>query len=203
MSRRKALMIVDVQNDFCPGGALPVPEGDRVVEPLNRAAGWFVALGLPVFASRDWHPPVSRHFREWGGPWPGHCIQGTPGAAFHPLLRLPEGTRVFSKGSDPDSHGYSAFEGRCERGRTLLEVVCELGVGHLYVGGLATDYCVRATALEALHSGLEVTLLADAVAGVELSSGDTAAAVAEMTGAGVRLGSVEELLVQSDFRSLP
>src|SRR5690349_17714566 len=102
MDKDAALLIVDVQNDFCPNGALAVPGGDRVVEPLNRAAERFAAAGLPVLASRDWHPPVTRHFREYGGSWPPHCVQGSPGAAFHSGLRLPAGTVVLSKGADPE-----------------------------------------------------------------------------------------------------
>jgi nicotinamidase/pyrazinamidase len=191
MERNSALLIVDVQNDFCPGGALGVPGGDRVVEPLNRAAERFVEAGLPVFASRDWHPAVTRHFSQYGGNWPPHCVQGTLGADFHPALRLPAGTMIISKGASPDLDSYSAFEGALEDGTTLGSCLAALGVGHIYVGGLATDYCVRSSALDAVQAGFRVTVLTDGVAGVELKPGDSAQALEEMARAGVRLATVD------------
>lgn len=193
MERDSALLIVDVQNDFCPGGALGVPDGDRVVEPLNRAAERFREAGLPVFASRDWHPAVTRHFREYGGTWPPHCVQGSRGADFHPGLRLPAGTAIISKGIDPDLDSYSAFEGNRDDGATLASCLATLGVGHIYIGGLATDYCVRSSALDAVRSGLRVTVLTDAVAGVDLEPGDSAQAMEEMVRCGVRLATVDAL----------
>jgi len=108
--RRSALLIVDVQNDFCPGGALPVPHGDRVVPVLNRYVGDAVEHGMPVYASRDWHPAVTRHFKEYGGEWPPHCVQNTDGGRFHADLQLPDSAIVVSKGQDPDKPGYSALE---------------------------------------------------------------------------------------------
>ncbi|MBI2354214.1 MAG: bifunctional nicotinamidase/pyrazinamidase [Deltaproteobacteria bacterium] len=194
MERDAALLIVDLQNDFCPGGALPVPEGDLVVEPLNRAAQCFAAAGLPVVASRDWHPPVTRHFREYGGLWPPHCVQGSEGAAFHPALRLPEGSVVISKGSDPERDSYSAFEAATVEGRSLEEFLTSKGVRHLYVGGLATDYCVRSSVLDALRAGFAVTVLTDAVAGVEVAPGDSAKALEEMRQTGAQFGTVNELV---------
>lgn len=193
MERDAALLIVDLQNDFCPGGALPVPEGDRVVEPLNRAAGRFADEGLPVVASRDWHPQVTRHFREFGGLWPPHCVQGSAGAAFHPALRLPQGSVVISKGEDPERDSYSAFEAVTAEGRSLEELLTSEGVRHLYIGGLATDYCVCASALDALKAGFSVTVLTDAVAGVDVKPGDSERALEEMERAGVKFGTVEEL----------
>ncbi|MDR3580830.1 MAG: bifunctional nicotinamidase/pyrazinamidase [Oryzomonas sp.] len=191
MERDSALLIVDVQNDFCPGGALGVPEGDRVVEPLNRAAERFAKAGLPVFASRDWHPAVTRHFGQYGGTWPPHCVQGTPGADFHPGLRLPAGTMVISKGTAPDLDSYSAFEGFLEDGATLASCLAMLGVSRIYIGGLATDYCVRSSALDAVRAGLGVTVLTDGVAGVDQKPGDSALALEEMVRAGVRLVTVD------------
>lgn len=195
MERDAALLIVDVQNDFCPGGALPVPDGDRVVEPLNRAAGAFAAEGLPVVASRDWHPARTRHFRECGGVWPVHCVQGSSGAAFHPDLRLPPGTVVVSKGGDPEQDSYSAFEAASDDGVVLGDLLKGLGVRRLYVGGLATDYCVRASVLDALRSGLDVTVLTDAIAGVDVTPGDSDRALEEMKRAGARFGTVAECVV--------
>lgn len=193
MNEKAALLIVDVQNDFCPGGALQVPHGDRVLEPINRAIERFVAEGLPVLASRDWHLPVTRHFKQYGGFWPVHCVQGSEGAAFHPELRLPEGTPVLSKGVNPDMDGYSAFEGVSEDGRCLSSILKDLGVEHLYLAGLATDYCILFTAREALQNGLTVTILTDAVAGVDLTPKASYLALQELHCAGARFSTVGEL----------
>ena len=195
MEKNAALLIVDVQNDFCPGGALQIINGDRVVGPINRAAQIFAAVGLPVLASRDWHTADSKHFREFGGPWPVHCVQGTQGAAFHPALHLPEGTVVLSKGINPELNGYSAFEGVTADGRMLAELLHDLQVRKLYISGLATDYCVLCTAREAVRSGFEVTLLTDAVAGVDIIPGASAAAIEEMASAGAQLATVEGLVL--------
>lgn len=184
MKKGAALLLVDVQNDFCPGGALSVPDGDRVVAPLNRAAAEFAAAGLPVIASRDWHPAVTSHFSTYGGTWPPHCIQGSSGAAFHPQLQLPAGCLVFSKGIDATKDGYSAFDGRLDDGRDLQQILATLGITHLYIGGLATDYCVKETTLTALQSGIRVTVLADAIAGVDLHPGDSLRAIKAMQAAG-------------------
>jgi len=194
MDRDTALLIVDVQNDFCPGGALSVSQGDRVVEPLNRIARRCAEAGLPVLATRDWHPRRTRHFLECGGAWPPHCLQGSPGAEFHPGLQLPEGTRVVSKGIHPEEDGYSAFEAMAEDGRRLGEILEALGVRRLLIGGLATDYCVRASTLDALRAGLEVTVLTDAVAGVDVNPGDSARAMDAMERAGARFRRVDELV---------
>ena len=193
VERDTALLIVDVQNDFCPNGALPVPDGDRVVEPLNRAAQLFAAAGLPVLASRDWHPPVTKHFRQYGGSWPVHCVQGSEGAAFHPDLRLPPGTVMISKGTDPEWDSYSAFEAVTDKGIQLTALLASLGVRHLYIGGLATDYCVSFTARDALRAGLAVTVLTDAVAGIDVNRGDSARAMEEMKQAGARFCTVDDL----------
>jgi nicotinamidase/pyrazinamidase len=193
MPEKAALLIVDVQNDFCPGGALPIRDGDRVIEPINRAVQLFSAAALPVFASRDWHPPHAHHFRDFGGDWPVHCVAGMAGAEFHPDLQLPEGTMILSKGIDPRLDGYSAFEAVSADGQPLAELLTELEVQRLYIGGLATDYCVLATTLEARQRGLAVTVLTDAIAAVELLPGDTTAALAKMTGAGAQLATVADL----------
>jgi len=193
MDKRAALLIVDVQNDFCPGGALPVPDGDRVIEPVNRAIERFAAAGLPILASRDWHLPSTRHFREYGGTWPVHCVQDTDGAAFHPGLRLPEGTVLISKGINPDLDGYSAFEGVSEDGATLTAILENLGIQQLYLAGLATDYCILFTAREALQSGLAVTVLTDAVAGVDLTPRASDLALQELHSSGASLATVAEL----------
>jgi len=186
-SDRSALLVVDVQKDFCPGGALAVPDGDRVVPALNRHIAEATAREWPVYASRDWHPPVTAHFRPYGGEWPPHCIQHTDGAAFHHGLQLPDSATIVSKGQAADSHGYSALEGYTPDGRTLLADLQERQIDHLYVGGLATDYCVKHSVLDARQAGLKVTILADSVAGVDVKPGDSERAIAEMRAAGAEI----------------
>lgn len=193
---KAALLLVDVQNDFCPGGALGVTDGDRVVEPLNRIASCFAAAGLPVVATRDWHPAITCHFMEHGGAWPPHCIQGSSGAAFHPALQLPDTAVVISKGTRPDSDAYSAFDGHSEAGTPLIEILSALAVRTLYLGGLATDYCVRSSTLDAVKAGYTVIVLMDAVAGVDVRQGDSERAVAEMRSAGASFCTTEEAIRQ-------
>jgi nicotinamidase/pyrazinamidase len=176
----RALLVVDVQNDFCEGGALAVPGAARAIEAANRHLDEAVRSGLTVYASRDWHPPTTRHFRDYGGEWPVHCVQGTWGASFHDALRLPVSTVIVTKGEQADGPGYSAFEGHTPGGRPLLADLRSRGIDHVYVAGLATDYCVKASVLDALEEGFEVTVLEDAIAGVDLKTGDSARALGEM-----------------------
>jgi nicotinamidase/pyrazinamidase len=190
---RDALVIVDVQNDFCPGGALPVPAGDQVVPLLNRSAAQFARRGAPVFASRDWHPARTRHFQAGGGPWPPHCVQDTVGAQFHPDLRLPPATTIVSKGMDPDADAYSCFQGEISGGMPFAAALGERGARRLFIGGLATDYCVKATVLDALKEGFEVVVLADAVRAVDATPGDGERALAAMQQAGARLARLDDL----------
>ncbi|HET9440401.1 MAG TPA: nicotinamidase [Longimicrobiales bacterium] len=195
--RRRALLLVDVQNDFCPGGALPVPEGDRIVPVLNQYARRFADEGRPVFASRDWHPEVTSHFMDQGGPWPPHCIADTEGAAFHPELKLPETAEVITKGTDPTDDGYSAFEAEDRQGRKFPTLLHTDNVRHLYVGGLATEYCVRASVLDGLREGLDVVVLLDAVRGIDVEEGAVVRAIDEMLRAGARtatLATIDEEL---------
>ena len=185
------LLIVDVQNDFCPGGALPVPGGDRVIPVLNRYIEKCREPQIPIIASRDWHPEKTAHFKAYGGIWPPHCIQDTKGARFHPDLKLPKETVVVSKGMDPEKDSYSAFQAFDPEGTPLAELLKSRRVGHLFVGGLATDYCVRASVLDALREGFRATVLADAVCGVELKPGDSQKAFDEMMRAGADQTSSE------------
>jgi len=194
MKKHAALLIVDVQNDFCPGGTLAVPAGDRVIEPLNRLSACFAAAGLPILASRDWHPPVTRHFKAYGGIWPPHCIQESAGAAFHPALRLPEGTMIISKGSDPDTDAYSAFDGHTADKHSPREVLSTLQVEQLYIGGLATDYCVLSSVREARKLGFEVTVLTDAIAGVDIAAGDSEKAREEMLHCGATFSTTLQVV---------
>ena len=193
MARSSALVVVDLQNDFLPGGALGVPEGDQVIPVLNRYIRQFSAAGLPVYASRDWHPPVTKHFKEYGGVWPAHCVQGTRGAEFHPDLLLPENAIVVSKGMDPERDAYSAFDALESDGTSLAESLRRRGVSHIYVGGLATDYCVKWTAIEAPKNGFEMTVLVDASLGVNLQPHDSERAITEMVRQGAELTTIERL----------
>jgi nicotinamidase/pyrazinamidase len=186
-----ALLIVDAQMDFCPGGALPVPDGDAVIPALNDAIAHARASGWPVYASRDWHPPDSRHFAAFGGRWPVHCVAESPGANFPARLRLPAGAVIVFKGQSRADDGYSAFEGTTDTGQPLLDDLRRRGIARLHVGGLATDYCVRASVLDACKAGLEVIVLEDAVAGLE--PGTTRQALEDMRTAGARVTSTKAL----------
>lgn len=188
---RSALLLVDVQNDFCSGGALAVDEGDIVVSVLNDYSERFRALQLPIYASRDWHPRVTKHFKEFGGLWPPHCIQGTQGAEFHPDLQRPAAENVITAGDSAEDEGYSAFEGHLPDGQTFADRLRDDHVDHLYVGGLATDYCVRASALDGRKVGLKVTLLIDAIRGVNLQPDDSERAIDEMRRAGIDLATLD------------
>ena len=185
------LLIVDVQNDFCPGGALPVPEGDRVVPVLNQYIQKCREREIPIIVSRDWHPEKTGHFKAYGGIWPPHCIQNTKGAQLHPDLKLPKESVVVSKGMDPDKDSYSVFQAFDPEGTPLADLLKERGIRHLFVGGLATDYCVRASVLDAIKEGFEVTVLKDAVRGVELKAGDSKKAFEEMMRSGAKEASLE------------
>ncbi len=175
-----ALVIVDVQNDFLPGGHLGVPGGHEVVPILNCYIDLFGLAGLPVFATRDWHPPDHCSFSARGGPWPPHCIRNTPGAAFAPGLRLPDTAIIISKARDPDQDAYSGFEGT-----DLAAQLRKHGVSRVWVGGLATDYCVLSTIRDAVAGGFETLWLRDASRAVNAASGDGRAAEREIAALGV------------------
>ncbi len=179
-----ALLIVDPQVDFCPGGALPVPHGDTIFGPINRVARRFQT----VVASRDWHPAGHVSFRERGGPWPPHCVQGTPGADFHPALDQAPIVHVVSKGDVPDLEAYSAFAGT-----DLAAWLRRRGVRRLFVAGLATDYCVRDSVLDARSEGFEVVVLEDCVGAVDVRPGDGEQALKQMEAAGATRSRTEEL----------
>ena len=179
--KKRALIVVDVQNDFCPGGALAVPRGDEVIGPLNGLIEEFLARGEPVFKSRDWHPPETKHFEKHGGTWPVHCVRETRGAEFHPELLDDPRIKVISKGTG-DEDNYSAFDGT-----DLASRLKEEGVEQVWVGGLATDYCVKNTVLDALRNGFEVKAISKAMRPVELKPGDGERAVAEMREGGAEI----------------
>jgi nicotinamidase/pyrazinamidase len=176
----RALIVVDYQNDFNPGGALAVAEGDEIAERINALArsGDYDL----VVATRDWHPPDHGSFREQGGPWPVHCVAGTPGAELHPALEQANVDVIVDKGQDRDTEGYSGFDGT-----NLADLLHERGIGEITVVGLATDYCVKQTALAGLREGFNVTVDSTAVRGVEVEPGDSRRALEEVRAAGAAI----------------
>ena len=182
-----ALLIVDVQNDFCPGGALAVAGGDEVVPVMNRYAEAFAAAGRLVIADRDYHPGRTTHFVQFGGAWPAHCVQGTYGAAYHPRLVLPPGTVHVVKGMGAEEDAYSVFQGRDTSGTSFAAMLAAHGIRKLYVGGLATDYCVKHTVLDARKAGLDVVVLSDGVRAVNVQPGDGERAIEAMQAVGAAI----------------
>jgi nicotinamidase/pyrazinamidase len=188
-----ALVMVDVQNDFCPGGALAVPGGDKVAESLNGPAARFKAAGARVYATQDWHPAGHSSFKEQGGPWPAHCVQGSHGAKLHAALRLPLGTAIVRKGTNPNVDAYSAF-----LDSNLEESLRRGNVKRMFVGGLATDYCVLNTVLDAQRLGFEAYVLEDTVAAMNVNVGDEAGALQKMRDAGAKLTTTAKVLAPAD-----
>jgi nicotinamidase/pyrazinamidase len=180
----RALLIIDFQNDFTSGGALEVPDGDAIAEPVKLLAGEFEH----VFATRDWHPPDHASFETEGGPWPVHCVQGTRGAELHPALRDVEVDEIVDVGAEREDEGYSGFE----KSR-LADLLHERDVDEVAVVGLATDYCVRASAIDACREGFDTTVVTDAVRAVEVNPGDGERALEEMKAAGAKLTTSREL----------
>jgi nicotinamidase/pyrazinamidase len=183
-----ALLVVDMQNDFLPGGALPVTDGDAVIPALNHCIKAFMHEHLPLIFSRDWHPLDHRSFKGHGGHWPPHCIATSTGADFAAGLKVPESALIISKAASVDEEAYSAFENT-----ELAQRLNELQIKRLFVGGLATDYCVRATVLDALATGFAVIVLQDAVRAVELKQGDGEHALHDMSSRGALLRSSHRL----------
>lgn len=183
-----ALIVVDVQNDFLPGGALGVPDGDQVVPVINEYLRCFERHGLPIFATRDWHPADHCSFQAAGGPWPPHCVAGTSGAGFPPELALPPSAQVISKAMTRDADAYSGFAGT-----DLATRLRQAGVSRLFVGGLTTDYCVLNTVKEAIMEGYTTILLADAVRAVNVKPGDDAMAIAEMQRLGATTARLKDI----------
>lgn len=187
ISPNDALIIVDVQKDFLPGGALPVPRGDEVLPVLNDYINLFKLAKAKVFATRDWHPPNHVSFKPFGGPWPMHCLQNSEGAKFHPYLKLPADSTVISKATDPERESYSGFDGT-----TLAEDLKANGVSRVFVGGLATDYCVKRTVLDGIAAGFEAVLLSDATRGINLQPDDSEKALLEMQNGGAQIVVLED-----------
>lgn len=188
----KALLIIDFQNDFCPGGALAVEEGDRIAEPIRRLVPAFDH----VFATRDWHPPDHASFETEGGPWPVHCVRGTPGAELHPSMAEVDIEAIVDVGRERDDEGYSGFESS-----DLAEIMRARGVEEVAVCGLATDYCVRASAIDACREGFRVTVVEDAIRAVDVKEGDGERALADMRAAGAEVADSRALLSSLGARS--
>jgi len=184
-----ALLVVDVQNDFLPGGALGIKGGDAIVTPINRLLVAWRERGLPVFLSRDWHPAGHCSFTAQGGPWPVHCVAGTRGAEFAAALAIAPDDVVISKATRADKDAYSALDGTPLAGALLAR-----GVRRLFVAGLATDYCVRATGHDARAAGLEVVVLKDAVCAVDVQPGDGERALQELASEGCELSTTATTL---------
>ncbi len=189
--RKTVLLLVQLQNDFCPGGVLPVPEGDHVIPVVNDWIRLFAGQGYGIVATRDWHPADHCSFQEQGGPWPPHCVQGSLGSQFHPDLKMPPGTLIVSAATNPKQEAYSGFDGT-----TLDERLEDLGAQTLYVLGLATDYCVKQTVLEACRLGFRVVVLSDGVRGMNVRPGDSHKAFQEMQATGAIVTSSADLGLQ-------
>lgn len=175
ISKYDALIIVDVQYDFLPGGSLPVPEGNKIIPILNNYIKLFRNHKALIVASRDWHPKNHSSFKKYGGMWPEHCIQNTKGAQFHSDLNLPDDVYIVSKAMNPNKDAYSAFQDTL-----LAQYLRERQVRRVFVGGLATDYCVKATVLDALKEGFCTFFLEDASRGVNIHGDDVENAISEM-----------------------
>ena len=189
LRQHDALLIADVQNDFLPGGSLAVAGAETIIPFLNGYIDLFTSLSLPLFAGRDWHPVHHCSFSDRGGPWPVHCVAGTPGAEFSSVLKLPRAFFVISKATHAEKEAYSAFEGT-----NLADLLKQHGVERLFIGGLATDYCVLHTVQDALKYGFAVVLLVDAIAAVNVAAGDGERAIEAMLAAGAVALHLSEII---------
>jgi len=184
-----ALIVVDMQVDFLPGGALEVPNSDTIIPIINEYVRFFESKNLPIFYSRDWHPEDHCSFKENGGTWPKHCVQNTKGAEFHPDLYISNKAFIISKGFEKDKEAYSAFQNT-----DLNEKLKQFKVENVFVCGVATDYCVLHTVLDALKNGYKTFLLVDAIKGVDLNVNDSEEAIKKMVHAGAEIVVIDELL---------
>ncbi len=184
-----ALLIADMQNDFLPGGSLAVPMGDAIIPVINRYLMLFHDHGRPVFAIRDWHPPDHCSFEQQGGPWPPHCLATTSGAAFHPDIEFPMNTQVISKATTAEKEAYSGFADT-----QLHALLQQLGIRRLFIGGVATEYCVLNTVKDALHYHYTAFVLEDAIGAINLQPEDGLHALEEMTRLGATMIQFEDII---------
>lgn len=195
---KRALVVVDIQSDFCPGGALAVAHGDEIIPKVNKLIRAFEGAGMPLYFTRDWHPRNHVSFKAYGGQWPAHCVQNTPGASFHPSLAVPSGAKVVDKGTLQTEDAYSGFQGT-----DLARNLRGLGVKQVYVAGLATDYCVKKTVIDGAAKGFETYVVADCVKGVNLKRADSATAMRAMLSKGARKTTSGRLLKSLGGRAGP
>ncbi len=188
---RLALLVVDVQRDFCPGGSLAVKGGDEVVPKLNSVISAAEKAGIPIFFTRDWHPRNHMSFKSWGGVWPPHCVQGSPGAELHPGLKVPVDAPIINKGDDPSAEAYSGFQGT-----NLAERLSGAKVVEVILGGLTTDYCVKQSTLDAIRAGFRVSVMRDCTKAVNVKPGDGARAIAAIRRAGARITTSSEVIAR-------
>ena len=189
--RKSVLLLVHLQNDFCPGGALAVTEGDQIIPVANACIRFFASEGFGIVATRDWHPENHCSFQAQGGPWPPHCVQGSRGSQFHPDLRMPPGTLIVSGATNPKKEAYSGFDGT-----SLEDRLEDLDAQTLFVIGLATDYCVKQTVLDACRLGFRVVVLGDGVRGIDVELGDSDKALQEMQAVGAVVANSADLGIQ-------
>lgn len=187
LDRKCSLIVVDLQNDFITG-SLAVPGASQIIDRVNGYIKKFEKVGAEIFFTKDWHPITHCSFRENGGIWPTHCVQGSRGAEFHPNLRIPERARIIAKGTDPRKEAYSGFDDT-----PLEQELRRLGIAKVFICGVATEYCVRATVLDSLARGFETYLLEDAIAAVNLNPEDGKRAILEMIEKGAKLLHIQEL----------
>ena len=185
----QALIVVDIQRDFCPGGALPVTNGDKIIPAVNELVRAFEKASLPVFFTRDWHPRNHISFKASGGMWPPHCIRNTPGASFHPSLKVPRDADVIDKGTLQAEDAYSGFQGT-----DLEQKLNDLHVVQIYVAGLATDYCVKNTVVDGAAKGFDMWVITDCVKGVNLKPTDSDTALRTMLSQGAKKMTSDRLL---------
>ena len=186
--QKSVLLLVHLQNDFVPGGALAVPGGDEIIPLANACIEMFSRQGFTVVATRDWHPANHCSFKEQGGPWPPHCVQGSFGSQFHPDLKLPPGTLIVSGATNPKKEAYSGFDGT-----TLEDRLQDVDAETLFVLGLATDYCVKQTVLDACRRGFRVVVLENGVRGIDVNPGDSQKALNDMMAAGAIIAKSTDL----------
>ncbi len=190
---KKALLIVDFQNDFCPKGSLAVKDADKIVSVVNEYISKFNSKSYTIFASADWHPADSKHFDKNGGLWPVHCVAKTKGAEFHPELRISKDVIILHKGTSAEEDGYSAIAAKDEHKKELKRLLIDKHINEVYVCGLATDYCVKSSVLDLVKEGFKVFLLIDAVKAVNLKANDEEKALKEMADAGVVIIKKDEI----------